>query len=423
LGLLLALCGLTAASGSSLAQSFNNPSFETDAWPVGFVSDCVAPPITVSQWTYNKNGGYGGHVHNGSPNYGPTPFGDQFILLDGGTTAANPSCRLGDAYVEQTVSGFVVGLPYQLSFSISSEASGFPSQAISRIAVTLTGATKTGPVVFSAAGRGPGLWDTWVNRTLNFTPTTTAVTFHFEHIDPIPLIDYNGVGLDNLAINPGCACLGITADFEDDPASGSDITGVPAHQNWLLSKGFDITGAPAGLVWSTLITGSIGATGIVIGFAEPNYSEADQGLSTGETLTIDFMAGSPAVGLQRAVAVELTVVPTPLNNNVLSTVTMDAFDLNNVPIPGASSTITFTGVTNGTLTPATITVSSPSIAIARVRLTTSTHGAGGVWIESVCHDGGPLGIPGFGIIGMVGLAAALLGIGSYVVRRRRPMPS
>ncbi|MBI1802866.1 MAG: T9SS type A sorting domain-containing protein [Ignavibacteriae bacterium] len=210
------------------AQTFVNGSFEIDSWAPGYSSDCTGPPISITGWNYVKNGGYGSVFHNSAP-YGPTPYGNQFINLDGGVLGY---CGPGNSYVEQTVAGFTPGQSYQLSFFISSEASQGTNSPISRIAVTLTGATPAGPTIRSAAGGD--LWNTWVPQTIPFTVTALSgmVTFHFEHVDPSPLIMYNGVGLDSIGVSV-TAC---------DPVQATSDRPVMQLQRWLIPTAPNIQG-------------------------------------------------------------------------------------------------------------------------------------------------------------------------------------
>ena len=168
-------------------------------------------------------------------------------------------------------------------------------------------------------------------------------------------------------------------DFEDDPQVGSNITGNQDHHDWLKSKGIDITGTPSGFVWTTEISGLAGVTGVVVGFASPNFLEADSGLSDVEVLTIDFLGGPI-----KSAKITLTTVPSTVAsvNNVPATVTIKALDAGNGVI--ATNTETFTGVTNGVLTPGVIGISATGIA--RITLEASPHPAGGVYIEAVAFE-------------------------------------
>lgn len=181
----------------------------------------------------------------------------------------------------------------------------------------------------------------------------------------------------------------VLVNFEDDQQAGSNITcnpdlGLPyecnpSHYEWLMSKGIDITGTPNGFVWSTRIFGSIGATGVVIGFASPSFGETDSGLSDNEVLTVHFL-DSPV----NLVGIELTVIPSyePIINNIPATVFMNAFDSGGNLI--ASEARTFTGVTDGVYTPIVMSIST--VGIAKITLETTSHPYGGVWIESIIFD-------------------------------------
>ncbi len=187
-------------------------------------------------------------------------------------------------------------------------------------------------------------------------------------------------------------CSGTTVDFEDDTMFGNftcpgDPNCNPLHHAYLLAKGFDILGSPPGYVWSTQFGGPMGTTGIIVGFAEPDHTETDEGLSTGEMMTVDFMAGSPTTaGPVKSVRVVLQVMPITANNNVSSTVTLDCYNAA-LGLVG-TSTVSFTGVTVGVLTPGAIQVTSAATDIATARLTTSVHPFGGLFVESICYEGG-----------------------------------
>jgi hypothetical protein len=149
----------------------------------------------------------------------------------------------------------------------------------------------------------------------------------------------------------------------------------------LLAKGIDITGTPNGYLFTTSLSGAVGQTGVIIGYAVPNHLEPEPGLSYGETMSIHFQA-APA----QEVDLLLTVLPTHLNNNVLSTVYAAAYDAGSNPV--AADTLTFSGVTGMTLTPGTVSLVSLAADIHRIDLTVDTpHALQGVWLESVeCID-------------------------------------
>jgi len=202
--MLAALIVFLFFNGTSFAQSFVNPSFEADAWGPCTSNCSPAFEICANGWASSPNNppsGYALQIHIPSPNNcgeGPTPCGNQFVVLDSST--ANP----GEAWIEQTISGFQVGVPLKLEFAISSEFT-FASQ----IAVTLTNATPSGPTVFAAPVRTSQLWDTWAPQTLVFTPTATTVTFRFTHVTTAP--GGSGVGLDCINLTsttcPGCPAV------------------------------------------------------------------------------------------------------------------------------------------------------------------------------------------------------------------------
>lgn len=183
-------------------------------------------------------------------------------------------------------------------------------------------------------------------------------------------------------------CTSKLIDFEDDPSVGGSITWNPDygaepqdvkdHRAWLNSKGIDITGTPNGFVWSTRISGPAGETGVVVGFASPNYND-DDGLSDNEVLTISLLNNV----LVKSAEIGLTTIPATVNsvNNVPSTVIIEAF--NSAGSLVSSSTKTFTGVTNNIYTPTKINVSSAASDIAKISLKTTQHPVEGVYTEDV----------------------------------------
>ncbi len=185
-------------------------------------------------------------------------------------------------------------------------------------------------------------------------------------------------------------CTKKLIDFEDDPSVGSNLGWNPdygsepqdviTHRQWLNSKGIDITGTPNGFVWSTGLSGPVGKTGVVIGFASPNHLEYE-GLSDNEVLTINLLNNAKAMSAE----VGLTVVPSNVQaiNNVPSTIIIDALDSNGNVV--ATSTTTFTGVTNSVYTPQKISVASSQSNIAKFSLRATQNPYGGVYIEDVSY--------------------------------------
>jgi hypothetical protein len=171
-------------------------------------------------------------------------------------------------------------------------------------------------------------------------------------------------------------------DFEDVPQVSYHITETDGTNGpgatWLSSKGLGITGSPIGSVYTTKSSGGAGATGVIVGFSSPNFSEQDQGLSDSEVLTIQFLNESA-----KTVSVTLASSPSsePIINNKSSTVVMEAF--NDAGVSLGSATKTFTGVTNGVYTPASLGLSVSEAAIKKITLKATVHPYGGVYIEKV----------------------------------------
>ena len=199
--------------------------------------------------------------------------------------------------------------------------------------------------------------------------------------------------LDGACVNqtitlvPQCKVI----DFENPPHLSFHLTWNPdlgvqdsynynldeTARQWLKAKGMNITGTPNGIVWGTRMSGAVGTTGVVIGFASPNFIDYG-GLSDNEQLLFYFLNNSP-----KNVQFSLTSVPSNVDlvNNVVSTIVTDAFDSAGNLV--GTSTKTFTGVTNGAYTPTKINVTSSAANIAKIALKATQHPYDGVYIEDV----------------------------------------
>lgn len=171
------------------------------------------------------------------------------------------------------------------------------------------------------------------------------------------------------------------SDYSVEDAYNSNLDSIA--RAWLSSQGLEITGSPNGFVHGTSMSGGAGQSGVVVGFASPDFSEQDDGLSDNEMLTITLFNELPGT-------VTLTVASTPSSmsiiNNQSSTVVMDTFDSAGNLL--GSATKTFIGVTNSAYTPSTVSVSAAQTNIKKITLKATQHPYGGVWVEKItCGSG------------------------------------
>jgi hypothetical protein len=207
--LLILACALSAGQG--VAQTVQNGSFEDDAWIPGF-NDFVVPHL----WSLDYNRGYSDGMRNDGGTIGPTPYGKQFYNLDGDgkhcnsfPTIPNGVTCYGHAFIQQAISGFTIGKQYVLSFAIASEnpvrfLSDPSLRPGSRIFVTAHGADPGPAALYVAPYPSAHEWAPWEMHQFRFVPKQSQVTIAFEHAEPVPYFDYNGVGLDNVSVSPDC---------------------------------------------------------------------------------------------------------------------------------------------------------------------------------------------------------------------------
>ena len=202
----------------------------------------------------------------------------------------------------------------------------------------------------------------------------------------------NNVLSKSVTVASTCTEVNKLVDFENPPHLSFHLTWNPdlgtqssynynldeTARNWLRAQGIEITGTPNGIVWGTGISGPVGKTGVIIGFASPSFAETHEGISDTEVLIVRFLNNSV-----KSAVLGLTTTPSDssLINNVPSTVILEAY--NGAGTLVASATKTFTGVTNGVYTPTTMNVSSSSFNIAKITLRTTQHPYGGVWLEDI----------------------------------------
>lgn len=180
----------------------------------------------------------------------------------------------------------------------------------------------------------------------------------------------------------------VLVDFEDSTFAGNITCNsvdfsipfecAPSNHDYIKSKGIDITGTPAGFLSLTRIVGSIGDTGKIIQYASPSFVETHTGISDNEILTIHFLA-SPVKSTQ----ITFTTSPIPSSTGT-SEVRLTAFDASNNIL--GITTQSFTGVTGGVLTPATVDVSTSSYQIDHVEIEPLQHVPKGVYIAGLVYD-------------------------------------
>ena len=175
--------------GQAAAVAFVNGSFEADNWNTGggpFL-DVDAPANGVTGWTAvdpAPTSAFFIEGWNNANGAGPTPFGSQWIALG--------EEGLGGNYVEQTVTGFIAGNAYAVTFSISGETLLAP--ALLEVSVPGSGIA---PVTFASPLATSASWDTWSTFSYAFTADATNLTFRFTDRSNA---GNTAVGLDNVSV-------------------------------------------------------------------------------------------------------------------------------------------------------------------------------------------------------------------------------
>ena len=179
---------LLLVSGAMATPSFTNGGFEA-GYSVGGWD--VMTATNTPGWTilYGSNGAFprlNRNQANGGP-YGNNNELTQFATIGGvedGETSA----------LEQTVSGFNIGQTYTLSWLQSSE---FTSS--DQLQVSFVAGSSTASAIFSSNPYPGGslFWYGWQTFTMNFVPSASSVTFHFQGV---PNSGSYEVGVDNFQI-------------------------------------------------------------------------------------------------------------------------------------------------------------------------------------------------------------------------------
>jgi hypothetical protein len=189
-GVLSVLLSL-ALTAPATAQTVVNGSFEADVVPAGLTS--IAG---LTGWTVGADGGYPVLAHEAYPI--DVPDGSQAIMLG----EYNGYTLTRSSYIEQTISGFIVGHAYELSFSIASANSGCGGGCgQAAVTVSFPSGSSTGAATFVAPVSGGvyGLKD-WVAYTYTFVPADSSITLRFAIAPPVGFM-YEGVGIDAVAVN------------------------------------------------------------------------------------------------------------------------------------------------------------------------------------------------------------------------------
>ena len=191
------------------------------------------------------------------------------------------------------------------------------------------------------------------------------------------------LALTSLIVAPvKAAGTNVTVDFETMTNLGSGVSCNPTALP-TVCPGIEITGTPSGFIFFDQIFGPLATTGIVLGFASPNFNDPNPGLdgNGSEVLTVKFLNNAASI-----VTFNLTAYPSasPGIENVPATVVLEAFDVSNAPL--GSQTVTFTGVTNGQYTPSSITFTTASMVVKSVTLRVTASPANGIFVESLIYD-------------------------------------
>jgi hypothetical protein len=177
------LC-LFVLSAMSLAQTVTNGSFEAD--PFSFSGtlglgcgntltgwSTVCSPDHLYPWGLPNSNQYNG---------GPTPFGNQFVILG--------DFGQGGSSISQVISGFTLGQTYTLSFALASEFPGPGSEMQASIGSNVQ--------IFTAPSNVSNYWDVWQMFSMSFVADNTNMTLTFEGLPAGVSFD---PGLDNVSIS------------------------------------------------------------------------------------------------------------------------------------------------------------------------------------------------------------------------------
>lgn len=190
----IAASGLWLWACAANAQTFVNGGFEDDAWPVGSNAGLAPTGWTT---THSGNGNWPYAVHNDADlTEENTPFGDQFVELCAKDCRNSPPV----GSISQTVSGFVVGQQYRLTFQHAPEVHpeapiGFEESIVN---VSIAGGT---PASTDFSGNAVGGYFTeWTLQSLDFTANATSLTFTFTGVDAVTDDSRTESGIDEVSV-------------------------------------------------------------------------------------------------------------------------------------------------------------------------------------------------------------------------------
>lgn len=208
---------------------------------------------------------------------------------------------------------------------------------------------------------------TIIYGNLDFMPSNVAAT-------PTPVMNTNSVNINfNELYNASNPHLNWY--FEDQPIPAE----IEYNQNWLRSRGLEITGSPKGIIHMTKISGAYATTQNIVGFASPNFTDNNQGISgIEEVLSLRFIE-SPI----KSVEVEFCVSPSARNLNILSKVKMEAFDSNNKLVK--SDLFEFIGIKDGIYSTKKFKIES-EISFSKLSISSPEYALGGLFICSINYD-------------------------------------
>lgn len=194
----LAAASFTAACFPLVASAnIINGSFEADNWS-GLALNLDAAGLTG--WTVTDplgSVGYGATYPFGVDNdsgVGPTPYGDQFVVL-------GPQ-GLGGNSIEQVLTGLTLGQVYTLGWAAASESSPiatFPGQA--HLQVSVTSGIGSWSLNVDPPSSVNNYWDTWTEYSLDFTAGATSATISFLDLGALggPVAETD-IGLDQVTL-------------------------------------------------------------------------------------------------------------------------------------------------------------------------------------------------------------------------------
>jgi hypothetical protein len=163
-----------------------NGSFEADPFNYNGTLD-LGGSNPLTGWTTLSNGTYPwGLPYPNSYNAGPTPYGNQWVIVGN---------YCGDGtWIEQTINT-TVGQTYTLSFALASEEGGSGAQ----VEVSFPTGSSTTSQTFTAPPRVTNLWDTWATSSMDFTADSASATIRFTSV-PVSASEGCDAGIDNVAV-------------------------------------------------------------------------------------------------------------------------------------------------------------------------------------------------------------------------------